>query len=532
MKPSLRLRAFAEGLRLKTTRSSVRPSRRNAVRPRIEALEGRLLLTANALDPSFGSNGMVTTHIGPAGATSDDARGLALQPDGKVVAVGRASTGYFSSTGYVYDFGVVRYNANGTLDNTFGSGGITTTAVVSDHAAQPSGVGLQTDGKIVVSGFADGYFAVLRYLPNGSLDTTFGGNARGKVLTHIAQNSADTAFGMKIQGDGKIVLMGTTQPSDFSTRDLALVRYKADGSLDTSFGGGGKVTTHFNSPLSPWRTSMHMALYPSTSPQAGKIIVVMELQTSFSSSNIVVVRYNPNGSLDPTFGGGAGYVTLATGDLHGQTSTFPSCAIQADDRIVLTYEGPGSGSGQGTLDVKLARFQPDGALDATFGTAGLMTTPLPGDQIPGSITIQADGKIVVAGWQTGNNFFATRYRPSNGSLDTTFGGNGITASTGVSIVGVGTATSVDAAIQPDGKIVMAAKKKGGDFALARFLGDSASSPVTVATTRETVRNLTPLTTVTPAPGPDSYVVAPVVDLALNEVDLFHPTRRRRGLTSR
>src|SRR5262249_54528810 len=164
--------------------------------PRLESLEDRCLLTANALDPAFGSDGIVTTHVGTAGASAEAARAVALQPDGKIIAVGRAATGYSRSTGYQYDFGVVRYNTDGTLDNTFSGDGKTTTVVVRDHGDQPSDVEVQKDGKIVVAGFADGDFALVRYTTDGSLDTAFGGKAQGKVITDIAQNSGDVAFAM------------------------------------------------------------------------------------------------------------------------------------------------------------------------------------------------------------------------------------------------------------------------------------------------------------------------------------------------
>src|SRR6185312_6367880 len=182
---------------------------------------------------------------------------------------------------------------------------------------------------------------------------------------------------------------------------------------------------------------------------------------------------------------------------------FPSCAIQADDRIVLTFRGI---TAQGTDDVYLARFQPDGSLDSTFGGAGIVKTPLPGDEIPGSVAVQANGKIVVAGWQD-TNFFAARYDPLNGSLDTTFGVNGVTVSTGVSIVSVSTSNNVDVAIQPDGKIVMAGKRTGGDFALVRFLGDSPPSPLATAAIGATVRDPAPSIVVAPAPSPDPFLIA-------------------------
>ena len=183
---------------------------------------------------AFGSGGKVTT---PIGAGNDQAWGLTLQGDGKIVVVGSSNNGF-------NDFAVVRYNANGSLDGTFGGGdGIVVTSLGARHDIGYS-VALQGDGKILVSGVGYGTdedFALVRYNADGSLDTSFGGG-EGIVTTPIGP-LYDNGWSVALQGDGKIVVAGSAH--DGGQYDFAVVRYDADGTLDTGFGGGdGIVTTN------------------------------------------------------------------------------------------------------------------------------------------------------------------------------------------------------------------------------------------------------------------------------------------------
>jgi uncharacterized delta-60 repeat protein len=184
-----------------------------------------------SLDKSFGRHGEVLSSIG-AGAA--DAFGVAVQGDGKIVAAGRAST---SSV----DFAVVRYTSSGSLDKTFGSSGSVLTAFAG-YADQALSVAIQSDGKIVAAGETNpgsGYddFALARYTTSGSLDTSFGSG--GKVTTDFA-GGYDRVYAVAIQSDGKVLAAGRGGANDFG-----LARYNTDGSLDTAFGSGGKVTTDF-----------------------------------------------------------------------------------------------------------------------------------------------------------------------------------------------------------------------------------------------------------------------------------------------
>ena len=192
------------------------------------------------LDPTFGTGGMVMTDLN---RSTDLANAVALQSDGKLVVVGQT---YKDNDYSDEDFVVTRYNTNGTLDNTFGSRGRVRTDFPA-LAAVPSSVVIQPDGKIVVAGGAfplftfAGNFEVVRYNPNGSLDTSFG--AGGIVTTTFPEGSY--AFDVALQSDGKIIAAGTVfvdfNPGDQSDTDFALARYNQHGTLDASFGNGSGV---------------------------------------------------------------------------------------------------------------------------------------------------------------------------------------------------------------------------------------------------------------------------------------------------
>jgi uncharacterized delta-60 repeat protein len=188
------------------------------------------LAAGGDLDPGFGGDGKVITNLTPG---FDVAHAVAVQPDGKILAVGRAGGSDVDGG----TFALVRYEADGRLDATFGSGGkVTTDFDGPDEAA--NAVALQANGAIVVAGRAGGHhahFALARYTDDGNLDPSFGSN--GKVTLELTPGD-DVASSLLIQADGKIVAVGTANADKF-----ALVRFNANGTLDTSFGGTGVVVT-------------------------------------------------------------------------------------------------------------------------------------------------------------------------------------------------------------------------------------------------------------------------------------------------
>ncbi|MFL6273632.1 MAG: hypothetical protein ACJ74G_00360 [Blastocatellia bacterium] len=406
---------------------------------------------AGDLDPTFGSGGKVTTDFGN---DYDYASAIAIQSDGKPVAAG-----FSFASGTDNNFALARYNLNGTLDFSFGTGGKVTTDFFgkSDVA---NDIAIQPDGKIVAAGGAlndttGSDFALARYNSDGSLDTGFGSG--GKVTTNFFR-AGDTATAIAIQPDGKIVVAGSAL-NDTTGSDFALARYNNDGSLDTSFGSGGKVTTDFFGDSDEART---IAIQSD-----GKLVAAGTIGKSGTVTDFALARYNLNGTLDVSFGTG-GKVTT---DFFGKNDGLGDIAIQPDGKIVAAGLALNETAG---FHFALARYNSDGSLDTGFGSGGKVTTIFfgPGD-LATTIAIQSDGKIVAAGYVfNSTSDFALARLNNDGSLDASFGSGGK-----VTTDFFGSRDGVQAiAIQADGKIVAAGftsvNNTGSDFALARYRGAS------------------------------------------------------------
>lgn len=389
-----------------------------------------------SLDDSFGNGGIVTTTVGNISVATS----LALQSDGKIVAAG-----YSWLTWNDYDFALARYNADGSLDTTFSDDGKVITPI-SGGLDYINSVALQGDGKIVVAGngYGDGGdsdFVLARYNTDGSLDSSFDGD--GKVLTDF-DNYDDSARGVVIQGDGKIVAAGFK--SGTSYYDFALARYNLDGTLDISFDGDGKVTT-------PITMIDYDAAYAIALQADGKIIAA-GYKVVVSDTDFALTRYNTNGSLDTSFGGDGIVLT----NIGNRNDVANSVALQADGKIIVA----GMSSTRLTGEFALVRYNPDGSLDTSFGTDGIVTTVFGTDYAEvTAVVVVSDGKIVAVGtsWYDNNSKVAlARYNP-DGSLDLGFGSNGKI----VTAIGGGRRA---VAIQPDGKIVVAGFDNS--FTLVRY----------------------------------------------------------------
>jgi uncharacterized delta-60 repeat protein len=434
------------------------------------------------LDTSFSGDGKVTTDYI---STHDEARAVAVQPDGRIVVVG---TTLISGTNY--NFAVARYHGDGAPDTTFsGDGKLTTDFYGGDDGAY--GVAIQPDGKIVVVGaFQTDYygFAYARYNPDGSLDTSFGYNNNGKRVQTFGYDLA-VAYGVTIQPDGKIVAAGYARQS--TNFNFALGRLNADGTNDTSIGQNGERTTDiFGGHDEVRAVSMH----------AGRILVAGAAQVSGANYDFALVRYNPNGSLDTAFGGDG---KVNTDFLGGDDGAY-SMAVQPDGKIVAA-------GGFGTLstgyDFGLVRYLANGDLDAGFGSGGLANFTFLGgtaEEVANGVALQADGKIVVAGYApgAGRDFALARLHP-NGSLDTSFSGDGKLTT---NFAGADDAVG-GVAVQPDGRIVAAGYTymgaTGSDMAVARYL--SGGAPVPTATP---IPQATPTSQVTPTACPIQFPDVP------------------------
>jgi uncharacterized delta-60 repeat protein len=352
------------------------------------------------LDPSFGSSGIVTTPIGDYA----EARAVAIQPDGKIVVAGSSR----APGDLAYHFAVVRYNADGSLDPSFGAGGIVTTAINVEDIAYA--LALQPDGKIVVAGSSyngsQQVFAVVRYEHDGSPDAGFGSG--GSVTTDIAL--WDQAYALALQPDGGIVAAGATDVVNDSR--FALVRYTASGDLDTSFGTDGIVIT----PIAGADEVSALALQPD-----GKIVAAGQSSDSTAIS-IAVARYNPDGTLDPDFGSGGVVTTLI-----GASAWAFDVALQPDGKIVAAGAG-----GDTQVEFVVVRYRPDGTLDRGFASGGIVMTEIgERDEIYGA-ALQPDGKVDVAGKTfdgSVSHFALARYLGSTLAVTKTGDGSGTVTST-------------------------------------------------------------------------------------------------------
>ena len=303
---------------------------------------------------------------------------------------------------------MLRYNPDGTLDTGFGKAGMVTTQI-GGNSDSANSVALQSDGKIVVAGdtLAPGNnnFAVARYNANGTLDTTF--NATGKATADFSK--FDYGRSVAVQSDGKIVVAGNTANGD--SRIFAVARFNADGTPDISFNKSGKVTTDFGGGNAEAR---------GVAVQSDGKIVVAGFASVDGTEKFALVRYNPDGTLDRSFGG-SGRVMTAVG-ITGSNAT--GVALQKDGKIVVAgYAVKNSGTG---YDFACVRYNTDGNVDQSFGDRGkIMTSVGQGDGKANSLAVQ-DGKIIVAGsaYVGDDSQFAVVRYDASGKLDMSFNAAG------------------------------------------------------------------------------------------------------------
>jgi uncharacterized delta-60 repeat protein len=454
-------------------RSSAGTSRQAPIQSRrkrlsLERLEERTVLTPGFLDPTFGNipelPGRVVSDFGG----EEVCTSVSLQADGKIVAAGYQNP----PTGFDKALVLARYNADGSLDDSFGSGGR-----VLDNwgaSAEVFSVIIQPDGKIVVAGdthiLNNDQFALARYNSDGSPDSSFGSG--GKVVTEFGASS--TIFSLALEPDGKIVAAGAESGFNHSLQSLALARYNSNGSLDDggpadstpddSFGTLGKAV----SPTGGTSLAAGVSLQPD-----GRIVAVGTVFHD-QQSDFVVTRFLANGSPDSDFDADGQMIT----DFAGGYDAARSVAIQTDGKIVVA----GSATVSALNDIALARYNADGSPDLAFGDDGKVTTPIGAGVFATAVALQADGKIVAAG-QTFTrtlliasfDFALARYN-ADGSLDKSFSFDGlvVTDSSGSNEA----ASSV--AIAADGKIVVAGTSKDDDFTLARYQAKEPNQPPAIA----------------------------------------------------
>jgi uncharacterized delta-60 repeat protein len=379
--------------------------------------------------------------------------------DDEAVAVGAHGTIVIGGT-VQGRMGAVRYLSDGRVDRTFGGDG--KTAAGFNGGAVGNDMALLPGGKVVVAGAArigtpQSAFALARFRANGALDPSFSGD--GRVTTAFPFGWAEAA-GVAVQTDGKIVVVGSAQSSDV-WEQAAMARYLPAGGLDPTFGVGGIVITPLvDPPVGVVRASYakDVAVQPD-----GKIVVVGWVGPG---EVLFLARYLPDGRLDPTFGRGDG--VKFSGGTHKQGFAL---ALQPDGKIVVTGHESEWNQPLSQLDefVMLARFLPDGRPDLAFGDRGLVRVAENGSGE--DVAVAPDGTIVTAATfmstegTVGGRFTVARLR-SDGTIDDSFGGgNGLAWTT----FEPGEWTdALGVAIQPDGRII-AAGWSGARIALARFM---------------------------------------------------------------
>lgn len=394
------------------------------------------------LDSTFGSGGKVTTDFNN---KADFISDIKIQPDGKILAAG-----YATNLSNYEDFAITRYNSDGTLDISFGSMGKTITNFSAIGDARISEIAIQPDGKIIAGGpsyntATNTDFTIVRYTVNGLLDSTFGSG--GKVFTDFSLGS-DNCWSIKLQSDGKIIAGGAASIS--SNQYRCLIRYNSDGSLDATFGVGGKMISSNIGQI------YSIAIQPD-----GKIITMGSGTSIFVPLN----RYDSNGAVDSTFG--------TYGIVMDDSINARKMLLKPDGRILIT--------GDFNFSFVTICYNSNGTLDTSFGSGGKATTSFtPNTAYSNSIALQLDGKILLAGnvFISGSfdNFALARLLP-NGAIDGTFGiGGNVTT----------LFSSYDdhlfaLAIQSDGKIVAAGGMNNTssgfskDFALARYNNSSTQN---------------------------------------------------------
>jgi uncharacterized delta-60 repeat protein len=412
------------------------------------------------LDLSFGNRGLVQTDFS---LRLDDAAAVLLQPDGRVVVVGTATTTNA-------DFGVARYNPDGSLDLSFGNNGKSVTNLLLNDFA---GAGiLQPDGKIIIAGGSGRNFGLVRYNANGTLDENFGNG--GIVLTDLGQ----ALLGIRVvaslrQPDGKLVVVGT-----YNGLDICLARYNSNGTIDDSFGSNGIVVVrHFVEGNGATSAALQTD---------GKILVGGTVNTK-PGAKAAVFRFNSNGALDSSFDND-GVVVTSLGTSHDRVGAL---ILRGSGKIVAV--GTSVVSKENVIHYALIGFNQDGSLDQGFGSGGISRAGNPATGIVRGAAEQPDGKIVVVGSKnmtTDGSIvgFQTARFNSNGSPDASFGNRGST-----SLVVKHYAEAAAVAIQSDGCLVIAGGGSGLqstplDFTLLRYVGGNSALPATAVISGQVIRD--------------------------------------------
>jgi uncharacterized delta-60 repeat protein len=350
-------------------------------------------------DSSFNGSGQIKATY--SGATEFGPVAAALRSDGKLVVAGRCVPGNAGA------FCLLRYTPNGALDSGFGNGGFAHGGVFATGGQSTTNMALQADGKIVVVGSCQGPgtsptydFCIQRFLPDGGIDTSFNNSASGSIVVDMNGNT-DFANAVVVQSDGKIVVVGGC--SNGGVYLYCAIRFLAGGGIDSSFGQSGRFIAAASGG------AQAVALQPD-----GKLLLGGQCSHQvgqFTKGDFCVLRISASGALDASFGSN-GQVLTTVGSYGNSIS---SIAVQADGRILLA----GRCGNPGGADICVQRLLPEGALDSTFNGSGVVITPIGSGgyyflyEPRASVALQPDGRIIVGSSCPGGNgdydFCSVRY---------------------------------------------------------------------------------------------------------------------------
>lgn len=350
-----------------------------------------------SLDRGFGDLGIVTTNINV--GRIDATKKFALQPDGKIVV-----SGYTTNAEELREFLLLRYNSNGFLDENFGENGVVTTTITDGYNHSFTTHTIQSDGKILAAGYmspVDGvtFPAILRYNPDGSLDTGFGTN--GAVFHEGLSTNFSAYETISILPNGKILASGYS-------RGILIARYNSDGSLDTGFGIGGMLSFLLSSGVGP---GIEGSVGLETLPDDG-FVITARTEASPNNKAIALMKFQADGSFDTSFGSNGSIVT----DVSPQTDDLPLRSFRQPDGKILVVGYSGKFVFNGSTNILLLRYNPDGSLDNTFAENGINTlSPSGGLDAGNGISLQKDGRILISGYSNPGEdvyqWFIARFLP-------------------------------------------------------------------------------------------------------------------------
>ena len=367
-----------------------------------------------SLDPTFGTGGEVINNS----ITSGQA--IQLQSDGKIVSCYLSS---YSTSGNIH---LTRLNSDGSIDAAFGVNGFVNTILFSEVGGLNM-MKMQSDGKIVITGDLyssgnGGYnFATTRLNSDGTIDTTFG--VSGYAITDFGTFNGDFSNTIEIQNDGKILVGGYTNQTNL---DVALVRYLSNGTVDTTFGISGKFTYNFGTNTIPLHGGIsNDEVIAIRVNSLGKIILGIYTDVNESSvdyANFGFVCLNANGTLDASFGSN-GQTIVDFGD----KDYIANLTLTADDKIIATGRHQYAVGANNYNNIPLVKLLQNGNYDTSFGNNGIVLTNRDSSNltdISNDLYIQSDGKIICFGatpdpTNSRANFLLIRFN-TDGTIDSSF----------------------------------------------------------------------------------------------------------------